>query len=128
MMIIHPSGQGNNSHHTTTYHYHKMSKIMQTLVLAAIVICAVNSYSLEKAYARQDDDNTPKDFNYRVREYATHLAGEFAGELLGERIDDFVEKAVGSVLGIPHEDDSDPLLGDGSELGEAIAEALADGK
>ena len=63
-----------------------------------------------------------------MREYATHLAGEFAGELLGERIDDFVEKAVGSVLGIPHEEDSDPLLGDGSELGEAIAEALADGK
>jgi len=98
---------------------------MQTLVLAACVICAVNSYSLEKAYAREDP---PKDFNYRVREYATHLAGEFAGELLGERIDDFVERAVGSVLGIPHEEDSDPLLGDGSELGEAIAEALADGK
>ena len=40
--------QLSSHYHIPLPHYPKMSKIMQTLVLAAIVICAVNSFHLEE--------------------------------------------------------------------------------
>merc|ERR1711971_264530 len=104
-----------------TQHRIKMTKMMQTLILAASVICAINSLHLEKrALSRADDGEEERDANYRAREIATHLIGEIIGEVVGENVDELVEMLVGRELGVEVEEERnpDPLHGVGKGIGK----------